>query len=156
MIRRPALLNPQKKKPMSAISIPSPVKMFFIWIAGCFPIINCQTLWRQYKKIASGIEKKFKVQIEISPVQYLQSPKPTSPDAPVVRALREAIKTVYGIKAFAGGVGAGTLAAYFRQKNFPVAVWSKNNQTAHQPDEKCSIDNMIGNAKVFAHLFLRE
>jgi len=108
------------------------------------------------KKIAGGMEKKFKVQIEISPVQYLQSPKPTSPDAPIVRALTEAIDTVYGIKAFAGGVGAGTLAAYFRQKDFPVAVWSKNNQTAHQPDENCSIDNMLGNAKVFAYLFLRE
>lgn len=108
------------------------------------------------KKIVSRIEKKFKVQIEISPVQYLQSPKPTSPTAPIVRALTEAIGTVYGIKAFAGGVGAGTLAAYFRQKDFPVAVWSKNNQTAHQPDENCSINNMMGNAKVFAYLFLRE
>ncbi len=102
------------------------------------------------------IEKKFKVQIEISPVQYLQSPKPTSPTAPIVRALTEAIDTVYEIKAFAGGVGAGTVAAYFRQKDFPVAVWSKTNQTAHQPDENCSIDNMMGNAKVFAYLFLRE
>ncbi len=108
------------------------------------------------KKTIGGIEKKFKVQIEISPVQYLQSPKPTSPIAPVVRALAAAIQTVYGIEAFAGGVGAGTLAAYFRQMNFPVAVWSKNNQTAHQPDENCLIDNMIGNAKVFAHLFLQE
>jgi succinyl-diaminopimelate desuccinylase len=108
------------------------------------------------KKIVGGIEKKFKVQIEISPVQYLQSPKPTSPTAPIVRALTEAINTVYGIKAFAGGVGAGTLAAYFRQKDFPVAVWSKNNQTAHQPDENCSINNMMGNAKVFAYLFLQE
>jgi succinyl-diaminopimelate desuccinylase len=108
------------------------------------------------KKMVSRIEKKFKVQIEISPVQYLQSPKPTSPDALIVRALTEAISTVYGIKAFAGGVGAGTLAAYFRKRDFPVAVWSKNNQTAHQPDENCSIDNMLGNAKVFAYLFLRE
>jgi len=53
-------------------------------------------------------------------------------------------------------VGAGTMAAYFRERGFPAAVWSKNNQTAHQPDENCSIDNMMGNAKVFAYLFLRE
>ncbi|MEN6423244.1 MAG: M20/M25/M40 family metallo-hydrolase, partial [Smithella sp.] len=101
------------------------------------------------------IEKKFKVQIEISTAQYVQSVKPTSPDAPVVAALAEAVAAVYKIKTFAGGVGAGTVASYIRKKNFPVAVWSKTNQNAHQPDENCPIENMLGNAKVFAYLFLR-
>jgi succinyl-diaminopimelate desuccinylase len=27
---------------------------------------------------------------------------------------------------------------------------------AHQPNEYCLLSNMIGNAKVFAHLFLQE
>jgi len=107
------------------------------------------------QKIVRGIEKKFKVQIEISTAQYVQSAKPTSPDAQVVKALTEAIQTVYNIEAFAGGVGAGTVASYIRKKDYPVAVWSKTNQTAHQPDENCPIDNILGNAKVFAHLFLQ-
>ena len=107
------------------------------------------------QKIVRGIEKKFKVQIEISTAQYVQAAKPTSPDAPVVQALTEAIETVYNIKTFAGGVGAGTVASYVRKKNYPVAVWSKTNQTAHQPDENCPIDNILGNAKVFACLFIR-
>ena len=107
------------------------------------------------QKMVSGVEKKFKVQIETSTVQYVQSAKPTSAKAPVVRALQEAIHEVYNIKAFAGGVGAGTVASYIRDKNYPVAVWSKTNQTAHQPDEHCPIENMLGNAKVFAYLFLR-
>lgn len=106
--------------------------------------------------MVQDIEKKFKVQIEISTAQYVQSAKPTAPDAPVVKALTEAIQRVYHIKAFAGGVGAGTVASYVRKKNYPVAVWSKTNQTAHQPDENCPIDNMLGNAKVFAHLFLQK
>lgn len=105
-------------------------------------------------KIVRKIEKKFNVQIETSLAQYVQSAKPTAPDAPVVQALAEAIKTVYHVKTFAGGVGAGTVASYVRKKNYPVAVWSKTNQTAHQPDENCPIDNMLGNAKVFAYLFL--
>jgi succinyl-diaminopimelate desuccinylase len=58
-------------------------------------------------------------------------------------------------EAFAGGVGAGTVASYIRKKDYPAAVWSKTNQTAHQPDENCPIDNILGNAKVFAHLFLQ-
>ncbi len=120
------------------------------------PDYDLQDVMTAIQKIVHAIEKKFKVQIEISTAQYVQSAKPTSPDAQVVKALTEAIQTVYNIKAFAGGVGAGTVASYIRKKDYPVAVWSKTKQTAHQPDENCPIDNMLGNAKVFAHLFLQD
>lgn len=119
------------------------------------PDYDLQDVTTAIQKIVHKIEKKFKVQIEISTAQYVQSAKPTSPDAQVVQALTEAIKTVYNIKAFAGGVGAGTVASYIRKKDYPVAVWSKTNQLAHQPDENCPIDNILGNAKVFAHMFLQ-
>lgn len=119
------------------------------------PEYDLQDVMAAIQKIVRKIEKKFKVQIEISTAQYVQSVKPTSPDAPVVAALAEAVAAVYKIKTFAGGVGAGTVASYIRKKNYPVAVWSKTNQNAHQPDENCPIENMLGNAKVFAYLFLR-
>lgn len=118
------------------------------------PDYDLQEVLAAIHKIVRKIENKFKVQIEISLAQHVQSVKPTPPDAPVVQALREAVKTVYNVQTFVGGVGAGTVASYIRKKNYPVAVWSKTNQTAHQPDENCPIDNMLGNAKVFAHLFL--
>lgn len=120
------------------------------------PDYDLQDVTTAIQNIVHKIEKKFKVQIEISTAQYVQSAKPTSPDAKVVQALTEAIKTVYNIKAFAGGVGAGTVASYIRKKDYPVAVWSKTNQLAHQPDENCPIDNILGNAKVFAHMFLQD
>jgi len=120
------------------------------------PEYDLEDVMAEIKKMVRTIEKKFKVQIEISTAQYVQSTKPTSPDAPVVQALTEAIREVYHVEAFAGGVGAGTVASYVRKKNYPVAVWSKTNQNAHQPDENCPIDNMVGNAKVFAYLFLRK
>jgi succinyl-diaminopimelate desuccinylase len=120
------------------------------------PDYDLQDIMAAIQKIVHDIEKKFKVQIEISIAQYVQSAKPTSPDAPIVQKLTEAIQAVYNIKAFPGGVGAGTVASYVRKKNYPVAVWSKTNQTAHQPDESCPIDNMLGNAKVFAYLFLQK
>jgi succinyl-diaminopimelate desuccinylase len=110
------------------------------------PDYDLHDVFSAIQKIVHQIEKKFKVQIEISTAQYVQSAKPTSPDAQVVKALTEAIKTVYGIKAFAGGVGAGTVASYIRKKDYPVAVWSKTNQTAHQPNENCPIDNILGDA----------
>lgn len=118
------------------------------------PEYDLKDVMSAIQKMVRQIEKKFKVQIEISTAQYVQSAKPTPHDAPVVRALAEAIEKVYHVKAFAGGVGAGTVASYIRKNNYPVAVWSKTKQTAHQPDENCPVDNIIGNAKVFACLFL--
>lgn len=109
----------------------------------------------EIEKIKRKIEKKFNVSIAITREQYVQPARPTPADAPVVRALQKAVDRVYRVRAFAGGVGAGTVAAYLRKRNFPAAVWSKNNMKAHQPDENCPVNNMIGNAKVFAHLFLQ-
>jgi len=120
------------------------------------PDYDLQDVMLAIQRIVRGIEKKFKVKIEISTAQYVQSVKPTSPEAQVVKALYEAIQTVYNVKAFAGGVGAGTVASYIRKNDYSVAVWSKTNQTAHQPNENCPIDNILGNAKVFAHLFLED
>ena len=132
-----------------------PGEDFFCMDCRVLPDYDLQDVTSAIQKIVREIEKKFKVQIEISTAQYVQSAKPTSPDTPVIKALTEAIQTVYNIEAFAGGVGAGTVASYIRKKDYPVAVWSKTNQTAHQPDENCPIDNILGNAKVFAHLFLQ-
>jgi succinyl-diaminopimelate desuccinylase len=109
----------------------------------------------EIRRIANDIETDYGVSIEICTVQNVQAPQPTAPDATVVLALQEAIRAVYQIKATPHGVGAGTVAAVFRMHGYPVAVWSKINSMAHQPDENCSIANMIGNAKVFAHLFLQ-
>lgn len=119
------------------------------------PEYDLQDVMAEIQHIVRKVEKKFKVQIEISTAQYVQSAKPTEADAPVVLALQEAIQKVYHVQSFAGGVGAGTVASYIRKNHYPVAVWSKTNQNAHQPDENCPIDNMLGNAKVFACLFLR-
>jgi len=119
------------------------------------PLYDLKDVMAEIKKIVRRIEKKFSVQIEISIKQYVQSARSTPPDAPVVRALQEAIFNVYNVQAFAGGIGAGTVASYLRKSDYPVAVWSKTNQNAHQPDENCPIDNMLGDAKVFAHIFLQ-
>lgn len=119
------------------------------------PQYDLEDVLSEIEKIKRKIEKKFKVSIAITREQYVQPARPTPADAPVVRALQKAVDRVYRVRAFAAGVGAGTVAAYLRKRNFPAAVWSKNNMKAHQPDENCPVNNMIGNAKVFAHLFLQ-
>ncbi|HEX2695281.1 MAG TPA: M20/M25/M40 family metallo-hydrolase [Acidobacteriota bacterium] len=76
--------------------------------------------------------------------------------AAVVTALQAAVKEVYRKEAKASGIGGGTVAAVFRRRGFEAACWSKIDDTAHQPDEYSVIDNMVGDAKVYAHVFLQE
>ncbi|MBE9547525.1 MAG: M20 family metallo-hydrolase [Proteobacteria bacterium] len=107
------------------------------------------------RKMADEIEEKFGVSIEITPIQQGQAPPPTPDDALVVTSLQKAVSDVYGVDASPCGIGGGTVATFFRREGYPVAVWCKIGPTAHQPNENCIIANMIGNAKVYAHLFLQ-
>ena len=84
----------------------------------------------------------------------LAGPRPAPiPRAPVVKALQKAIKQVRGVEARPGGVGGGTVAAFFRQRGLPVAVWNSWQHTAHMPDEYCLLSDLVADAKVFALLF---
>jgi succinyl-diaminopimelate desuccinylase len=42
------------------------------------------------------------------------------------------------------------VAAVFRQLGLPAAVYARIDESAHQPNEYCLLDNLIGDAKVFA------
>jgi succinyl-diaminopimelate desuccinylase len=46
------------------------------------------------------------------------------------------------------------VAALIRRKGYPAAVWSKIHELAHQPNEYTDISNIIGDAKVYAHIFM--
>ncbi len=120
------------------------------------PEYKLKDIISETRTMADEIEKEFEVSIEITVVQQAKAPPPTPHDAPVVTSLQKAVSDVYGVDASPGGIGGGTVAALFRKKHFPVAVWSKLGQTAHQPNENCLISNMVGNAKVYAYLFLQE
>jgi len=111
---------------------------------------------KKIKQMTGKIEKEFKVKIKVEEEQRAPAAPPTSPDAPVVDGLKKAIKVIYGKEASPVGIGGGTVAAIFRRKGFEAACWSKVVETAHQPNEYCIIDNMVGDTKVFAHIFLQE
>jgi len=91
--------------------------------------------------------------LEISETQRLQSPPATPSDAPVVRALQSAIRRVHGIEARPGGIGGGTVAAFFRQRGLPVAVWSKTNPSLHQPEEWVELETVVKDAQVMALIY---
>ena len=108
------------------------------------------------KEMIKKVEKEFRVKIVLEETQKAPAAPPTSANAPVAQALKRAIKAIYGKEGKAVGIGGGTVAAVFRRANFSAACWAKIDETAHQPNEYCVIDNMIGDAKVFAHIFLQE
>jgi len=105
--------------------------------------------------MADSIEKKFKVKIEISLAQ-----KPRRPShlysVGSCSGLEKAVREVYEQEARPMGIGGGTVAAIFRRAGFEAACWSKLDETCHMPNEYCLIDNMVGDAKVFSHIFMQE
>ena len=120
------------------------------------PLYPVDDVFKTIRGMADEIGRTFDVTIDLTPVQKSDAPPPTAHDAPVVKALEEAIRDVYGVNAQPRGVGGGTVAAVFRRYDYPAAVWSRYCHMAHQPNEYCLVENMVGNAKVYAHLFLQK
>ena len=120
------------------------------------PEIKVDDVYAAIKGMIAEVEEKFGVKITTNPAQREDAAPATPPDAPVVLALSAAIKAVYRVKAKPMGIGGGTVAAFFRRHGFGAVVWSKIDEVAHQPNEYTIIENMVGDAKVFANLFLQE
>ena len=115
-------------------------------------VLPCYTLeqvWAEILKITKKIEKKFKVKVKVEEVLRTVS-KPTDKNAPIVKLLAQSVKTVYKNNPKVQGVGGGTVAAHLRNEGFPAVVYSKLDETMHQPNECSSIKNTMGDAKVFA------
>jgi len=116
----------------------------------CYPP---ESVFAQVNKIKTEVEKKHRVKIEYTLPQLMVS-KPTSADAPIVKLLSKAAAEVYNNKPRPVGIGGGTMAAYLRNIGIDCAVWTKTNETLHQPNEYALLDNIIGDAKVMALLAL--
>ncbi len=120
------------------------------------PDYPVESFQNQVREWADEIENKFGVTIKLSYPQIMSAPPSTPPDAPVAQALRKAIKEIMGREAKTLGIGGGTVAAYFRRVGLPAVCWSTIDDTAHEPNESCRIDNVINDARVFLHLFMQK
>ncbi len=121
-------------------------------ILPCYPLDEVRA---EVRSRIAKVESGYGVRISFTEEQAVESPA-TPADAPVVKALSKAVKTVYGRTAYPVGIGGGTVGSYLRKAGFQAAVWSKMEDTAHQPDENCIIDNIVGDAKVLACVMLGE
>jgi succinyl-diaminopimelate desuccinylase len=103
---------------------------------------------------ARRIDGAFGTTTEVGVTARQDAPPSTPPDAEVVRLLKPAVSLVRNVKPTVMGIGGLTVAAPLRQEGYPVAVWMTCMGKAHQVNETCRIDDMIGDAQVFAHTFL--
>ncbi|MFC1569507.1 M20 family metallo-hydrolase [bacterium] len=105
---------------------------------------------------ANEIENQFGVSITLSYPQNVSAPPPTPADTPVALALIKAVKDVLKREALSMGIGGGTVASYFREAGLPAVCWCTVDDTLHGPNEYCKIENVINDAKVFAHVCLQD
>jgi succinyl-diaminopimelate desuccinylase len=157
--------NPLFRPPMSTFeptkkeaNVPNintiPGRNVFYLDCRVLPDYDLAQVTERVRAIAAAAAEKFGVTLEVEPVQTLASAPPTAVEAPVVKALQQAIRQVYGREALPQGIGGGTVAAFFRKAGLPAAVWMTANDCAHQPNEFCFLSHLLGDAKVLVHMCL--
>ncbi|GHV78903.1 acetylornithine deacetylase [Spirochaetia bacterium] len=119
------------------------------------PRYPAKTVLAEIDRIKAEVEAKHGVKITYTLPQCHES-KPTSKDAPLVKLLSRTIKEVYHVDTRPIGIGGGTVGAYLRNAGIDSVVWSRLEDTAHQPNEYTLLANILGDAKVMALLMVRE
>ena len=145
-------IEPTKKdKNVDAVNI-APGEDIVYFDCRVLPDYRLDDFLNDINMLARDYEKKTGSTIRIEIIQKTVAPKPTSPDAKVVKMLKQAVREVRRVEPKVGGIGGGTCAAYFREIGLPSVVWSTIDETAHQPNEYTKIENLVSDAKVYALL----
>jgi len=118
------------------------------------PDYKVDDIINEARAINKKIAKELDLKIDVEAIHRQDCAPSTPVDSPVVTILAKAINKVTGREAKPMGIGGGTVAAFFRYEGLPAAVWSTISPTAHQPNEYCSIKNIITDAKIMATVFL--
>lgn len=142
--------EPTKKEPNVPNVNTVPGDDVFYLDSRVLPTVPLAAVEAEVRRLAAEVEREHGVTIALEDVQREQAAPPTSPEADVVRLIADAARRVYGVTAVPQGIGGGTVAAVFRDLGLPAAVYARLDESAHQPDEYCLLDNLIGDAKVFA------
>ena len=120
-------------------------------ILPCYPN---KTVLAEIDKIKAEIEAKYKVTVTYV-INNAGESKATSADASVVKILSKLVKEVYMVDTRVIGIGGGTVGAFLRNEGIDSVVWSRMDDTAHQPNEYTLMENILGDAKVMV-LFMME
>jgi succinyl-diaminopimelate desuccinylase len=147
-------LSPTKKEANVPNVNTIPGEDVFYFDMRILPQYSVDRVLNEVDSVRCEVEKTHRVKVSFEIIQKVES-KPTASDVAAVQELSTAIREVYGVAARPVGIGGGTVAAYLRNAGHPCVVWSRVNETAHQPNENATIANIMGDAKVFAALMLK-
>jgi len=114
------------------------------------PDVDVDAVLDLYKEVAAKIEAETSAKFEFTPVMLDRAAPPTPPDSEIVRLTERWVKAVYNNNPKPGGIGGGTYAAMFRRQGFHAVVWARGDELAHGYNEYSKIENLVGDAKVFA------
>lgn len=117
------------------------------------PTYTIADIGEEVDKQCSIVEEKYGVKIDYTTLQSSESPQ-TPEDSPIVKILSSAIKEAHNQDTQCIGIGGGTVAGDLRRMGIDCAVWSTLDNMAHQPNEYCSIDNMVKDAVTLAVIFI--
>jgi succinyl-diaminopimelate desuccinylase len=131
-----------------------PATDVFYYDCRVLPTYRLEEVEAEVARIVAAVAQAHRVTITVEAPQRAAAAPPTPVDAPVVTLLAAGISEVYHLAGVPVGVGGGTVAAHIRRRGFPVAVWSRLDETLHGPNEYCLLSNLLGDAKVFAYVFL--
>ncbi len=147
--------EPTKREPNVPNVNTIPGEDVFYMDCRVLPTYKIDKVVRRVRTVARQIDRKFGTTTTIEFAQREDAAPPTPPDAPVVALLAKAIKTVYGVEGIPKGIGGGTVAAHIRRAGCGAAVWARHDETMHAPNEYALLPNILGDAKVMAHVMLQ-
>lgn len=105
------------------------------------------------RAVADEVSSSTGAQISLSMLQKADAAPRTPMDSEVIQRLSEAIALTREVTPKLTGMGGGTCAAPFRREGIDAVVWATVASVAHDANEYCIIDNLVGDAKVYALLF---
>ena len=146
--------EPTKKEPNVPNVNTIPGEDVFYFDCRILPPYRLEEIETKVREICDRIADEHNVTVDLNVEQRMEAAPVTPTDAPVVRLITAALKEVYGVDGRPIGIGGGTVAAHLRKDGLPCAVWSKMDETLHGPNENAKISNILGDAKVFAHIAL--
>jgi succinyl-diaminopimelate desuccinylase len=146
--------NPTKKEANVPNVNTIPGEDVFCFDCRILPDYPADEVLAEVDRRVGAVEETHGVGIEYKILQRVES-RPTPADAEIVGMLKNAVTGVYGTEAEPVGIGGGTVAAYLRNEGYETVVWARHDETAHNPNENCRIENLVGDAKVMASLMLK-
>jgi succinyl-diaminopimelate desuccinylase len=120
------------------------------------PFYDLIDVKKSMRDFSNEIESQFGVKVDISYIFAKSAAPPTPANTPAAEAIKDAVKKITGKDTFTLGIGGSTVAAWFRYLNLPAVCWCTIDNTLHKPNEYCVIDNVLKDARIFAHIFLQK